>query len=67
MDLGSISGGFWDNFGSSWAPNSKKRRSGNLSEKLWKKSAARLSDESVQGGGGGPLNHYTTLSPRGLT
>ena len=43
VDLGSISGGFRDNFGSSWYPKSEKRRSINVNEKLWKKESAGLS------------------------
>ena len=42
--LGPISGGFWDHFGSSWYPKSENGGPGNLNEKRWKKSDARLAD-----------------------
>jgi hypothetical protein len=49
LGLGSIFHGFCDDFGSSWAPKSEKRRSRNSNEKSLKKSHAGL---SVPGGGG---------------
>ena len=42
VDLGSISGGFGDHFGSSWEAKSEKRRSRNPNEKWMKTSHARL-------------------------
>ena len=52
VDLGSISGGFWDQFGSMWCPKSRKRRSRNSNEKSLKKSHAGHYDTPREGGGG---------------
>ena len=48
--------GFWDDFGSSWAPKSEKRRSRNSNEKsLNKKSRDSFRAGPGRAGGGGAL------------
>ncbi len=55
MDLVSILSGFWNDFGSSWAPKSEKMRSRNCNEKSLKKSHAVNSGLRPRGGGGGGI------------
>ena len=67
VDLGSISGGFGDQFGSMWYPKSRKRRSRNSNKKSVKKSHASQEKKSRWGPppgasrrraqAGGPLNN----------
>ena len=47
---------FWDDFGSSWAPKSEKRRSRNSDEKSLKKSSA-VNSGRFRPRGGVPLNN----------